>query len=261
MTGIIIGAILIVAGGLLAFIVSPRIKNKNTEIQFMKTTPIAEIKETLKANEAEGLSGYREYVELKGAAASDKPIKTPYSENEVAYYEAEIYQVFEEIENYTDQNGQRQQRINRTENRMSDQKSPGPIVLKDEASGEKAYIELAGRMQLDTLKTLDKFEPMNMMNQYSFFSSFRYNPAGTKTLGFRMIERTIPLDHPLYVLGDAYLANAKLMIEKPSDKKKPFIVSVKSENDLIRGNKAGATAALIGGIVVAVLGIVAIFLL
>ncbi len=253
MASIIIGAILIVLGVLLIFIVRTRIKNKNIEIQFMKTLPLSDIKTTLKENEEAGLTDYREYAEIKGMASSDSSIKAPYSETEVAYYDAQLYQVFEETETYKDENGTHQ-RVNRREDLMSNQKSPGPIVLED--GNEKAYIEVLDHgMQLDTVKTLDKFEPTNMMNQYGFFSSFHFNARGSRTLGFRMVEKTIPLKHPLYVLGDVYSQGGRLNISKPLDSKKPFIVSVKNEMDLIRGNKTGATVSLVGGIIAAAAGI------
>ncbi len=252
---IIIGVVLIALGGVLAFVVRRRIHNKNIEIQFMRTTTIPELGGTLKENEAQGLENYREYAELKGVASTDTPQKAPYSGQDVAYYDADIYQVFEEVETYRDDSGTHQ-RVNRREDLMSSQKSTGSLVLKDAESGDKAYIELSDHgMQLDTVKSFDRFEPMNMMNQYGFFSSFQFGQRGSRTLGFRMVEKTIPLNHSLYVLGDAYLQAGRLIIAKPADSKKPYIVSVRSEADLVRGNKRGATAALVFGIIVAVGGL------
>jgi len=74
---IIIGVVLVALGGVLAFVVRTRIKNKNIEIQFMKTTTISELMGTLKENEAQGLENYREYAELKGIVSSDNPQKAP----------------------------------------------------------------------------------------------------------------------------------------------------------------------------------------
>ena len=260
MATIIIGAIMAVGGALLSLLVSAKIKNKNVEIQYMQTTAIADLKKGLEENAASGLEGYREYAEMKGVASAEAPLKTPYAQKDVAYYDASIYQVFEETETYSDEHGTHQ-RVNRREDLMTNEKSPGYIVLKDEASGEKAYIEpVQHGLQLDTVKSLDKFEPMNMMGQYGFFNTFRYNQRGTRTLGFRMVENTIPLGQPIYVLGDAYLEGGRVKVAKPADKKKPFIVSVKNEADLIHGNKVGAAFALYGGIVLAAAGIlIAIF--
>lgn len=255
MTSFIIGGIFIVLGVLCSTYVRIRIKNKNVEIQYMKTTAIGELKKTMEQNAADGLEGYREYVELKGVAGSEFPQKTPYSEKEVAYYNADLYQVFEEMETYTDDKGTHQ-RVKRNESHMSNQKSSGPILLNDPQTGDSVCVELTQMgMQLDTVKSFDKFENNNMMHQYSFFNSYNYNPMGARTLGFRMTEMTIPLGQSLYVLGEAYTENERLYVGKPTDSKKPFIVSVKSETDLVQGNKSSANFALFGGIALAVIGV------
>lgn len=251
----IIGGVLAVLGVFIAIYVPRRIKNKNIEIQFAKTTTLDELKKALADNAAAGLEGYRQYAELKGTAGSAAPQKAPFSEQEVAYFNADLYQVYEENEQYTDEQGTHT-RMKRSESHMSNQKSYAPLLLQD-ASGGKATIELAeSGMQFDTCKTMDKFEPTATLQQYSFFGGFNYNPMGARTLGFRMVEQTIPMGQPLYVLGEAELAGDAITIRKPKDKKKPFIVSIKSEGDLVRSNKAGAVFALVGGIMLVAAGIV-----
>lgn len=252
---IFFGIALIIGGVLLSTIVTKKMKNKNVEIQFMKTTTVGELKKTLQENAAQGLTGYREYAEIKGLATSETLHKAPYSEKEVAYYDASIYQVFEEIETYEDKDGTHERTVKR-ENLMSSEKSPGPIVLFDETTSDNAYLEIRSQgMQLDTLATLDKFEPTDMMQQYNFFNQFIVRPMGSLTLGFRMVEKTIPLNHPLYVLGEAYLENSRLLVTKPSDDKKPYIVSTKSEDELVQSNKSGANMAFYCGILLAIAGI------
>lgn len=255
MASFIIGGILIAVGVFCSIYFPMRIKNKNIEIQFTQTTPISELIAILTENAKAGLEGYRHYVELKGQTDKDTLQKAPFSEKEVAYYNADLYQVFEETETFTDSTGSHQ-RLKKSESLMTNQKSTGSIALKDAQSGEKVYIDISqSGLQLDTLKTLDKFEPVNNIQKYSFFSSYRYNPMGARTLGFRMIENTIPLEQTLYVLGEACLVGARVNIEKPRDSKKPFIVSVKNEADIVQGNKTGAKVALVFGILLAVAGI------
>lgn len=255
MASFIIGGILIVVGVFCGMYFPMRIKNKNIEIQFAQTTPISELIAILTENAKAGLEGYRHYVELKGQTEKDTLQKTPFSEKEVAYYNADLYQVFEEMETYTDSTG-RHQRLKKSESLMTNQKSTGAIALKDAQSGEKVYIDISqSGLQLDTLKTLDNFEPVNNMQKYSFFGSIRYNPMGSRTLGFRMIENTIPLGQSLYVLGEACLVGSRVNIEKPRDSKKPFIVSVKNEAEIVQSNKTGAKVALVLGILLAVAGI------
>jgi len=256
MAAFIIGGILIVFGIILSLIIPMKMKNKNIEIRFMQTTSIGELKSILTDNAAAGLEGYRHYVELKGQADTDTPQKAPFSEKEVPYYDADLFQVYEETETYTDDKGNRHNRIVKKESLMSNQKSTGSIALKDGQSGDRVYIDVSqSGMELETVKTLDKFEPVNNLQQYSFFGSFRYNSMGARTLGFRMIEKTIPFGQTLYVLGEALLEGTKVNIGRPMDKKKPFIVSVRNETDIVQGNKTSSNFALVFGILLVVAGI------
>jgi len=251
----IIGGVLILGGAALSYFAPKKIKDRNIEIKFMKTTPLEELIAILKENAAAGLEGYRHFVELKGSADSDDPEKAPFSERKVAYYDADLFQVYEEKHTYTDDKGTHQQ-MKKRETLMSNQKSSGPIVLKDSQSIKKAYIDVSqSGIKLEALKTLDKFEPENNTKKYNFFSSFRYSNMGARTLGFRMVEKTIPVGQSLYVLGEAWLEGLKVKIGKPRDGKKPFIVSVKSETDIIQANNSSARVALIIGIVIAIAGV------
>ncbi len=255
MVPFIIGGILIVLGALLAIIVPRKMRDKNIEIKFMQTTPINELKEILSGNAAAGLDGYRHYVELKAIADADRPQKTPFSEKEVAYYSADLYQVLEETETIKTDKGT-EQRVNKRESLISNQKSTGSMALRDAQSQDRVYVDTAqSGLRLDTVKALDKFEPSGNMGQYSFFNKLQLKGStGARTIGYRMVENVIPLGQSLYVLGDALLEGAAVNIIRPQDKK-PFVVSTKGKDDIVRANKSGAKAAMVFGILIALGGI------
>lgn len=52
----------------------------------------------------------------------------------------------------------------------------------------------------------------------------------------------------LYVLGEAYYVGEELHIGTPSEENKPFLISTKSEDDLVKGYKSNAVFTLFGGI-------------
>ncbi len=251
----IIGSIMLVLGALLAILAPMKIKNKNIEIRFMQTTPVKELKEILEGNAAAGLEGYRHYVELKGKAGSEKPVKTPFSEKEVAYYDSNLYQVTEERQTPADKS-KTAQAVKKNETLMSNDKSSQPFYLKDTSCLQEVTIDISqAGSALEALKTFDRFEPSNNLGKYSFFTGNRYSVSGTGTLGFRMTEKTIPLGQNLYVLGEARLENNRIFLGKPVDKKKPFIVSVRDKSDIVSSNKSGANVALVFGILIAAAGI------
>jgi hypothetical protein len=93
------------------------------------------------------------------------------------------------------------------------------------------------------------------MRKYDFFSGLQFSNMGSKTLGFRMLEKTIPLGQQLYFLGEAWLEGNRIQLGKPGEKDKPFIASVRSEEDIVQSNIKNANIALIFGILIAIAGI------
>ncbi len=252
----IIGGLLILGGAALSFFVPRKIKARNIEIKFMKTTPIGELKALLEDSEKEGLHGYRHYVELKGSAGSDDPEKTPYSKRDVAYYQSYLYQVYQEVHTFRDDKGRTHRQLVRKEAQMGNQQSSNPITVNDRQTGDKVYLDVnQSGLKLETLKTLDRFEPVNNMRKYDFFSGFQFSNMGSKTLGFRMLEKTIPLGQQLYFLGEAWLEGNRIQLGKPGEKDKPFIASVRSEEDIVQTNVKNANIALVFGILIAIAGI------
>jgi len=255
MAGIIIGAIMLVLGALLAILVPIKIKNKNIEIRFMKTTPIDELKAILESNASAGLEGYRHYVELKGQASTQKTIKAPFSGREVAYYSADLYQVYEQKETVTDKTGTKQT-VKNNESLITNDKSSEPVVIKESSSGNEVLVDInQSGIQLDSLQSFNKFEPLANIKNYSYFNNYRYSEMGARTLGFKMVERTIPYGQKVYALGEASIDNGKIVMGRPKDSKLPFILSVRDKNDIVRANKSGANVALVFGILIAIGGI------
>lgn len=254
MAGFIIGTILVIGGALLSILVPVRVKNKNIDIKFMKKTSIDELKDVLAYNASAGLEGYRHYVELSGQADSETINKTPFSGNDVAYFNADIYAVSEVLETNSANKSARQTPI-KSETHINNQKSSSSIMLKDPNSKNNAYIDVDQQgLKIDTLKTFDKFEPQSNIASNGYFRNINYKAPSGRMLGFRMVENTIPKNQMLYVLGDALLSADRINILKPSDKK-PFIVSVKNKADIVRGNESSAKVALVFGIIIAIAGI------
>ena len=73
-----------------------------------------------------------------------------------------------------------------------------------------------------------------------------------------MTEKTIEANQYLYVIGEAFRVGNVIHIGKPMDNGKPFIVTTKSEEDLINSSKQKSLFMLIGGIVAIILGILLI---
>lgn len=257
---ILIPLLLIVGGFVAIFYLRPKTLNNITEIKFMQTKTISELNEMFKQMDLNGLGNdYREFVELKGTVKSDELVNTPFSNKKVVYCESKLSQVTESREEYRDSNGHINTRVNKHENVISNEKTSQEIYLNDNSSKEYVTLEINGTgCKLDIPKTFDRFEPKSNLNNYGYFKSFSWNRFGAETLGFKMTEKTINANQNLYVIGEAFKVGNEIHIGKPQDGKRPFIVSTKSEEDLVNKSTQRATFELIGGIVAIVIGIIVI---
>jgi len=253
--------IALIALGLVSiFYIRPKTKNNITEMKFMQTKTVAELRDMFSQMDAGGLGNqYREYVELKGGIVSDRLVTTPFSEREVAYCESSLSQVTEIRETYRDSDGNVRNRVRRDENIISDEKSAQTIAINDGSSKEDVVLEIqAAGCKLDIPETFDRFEHINDLRRYRYFNSFSFNRFGANTIGFKMTEKTIEANQYMYVIGEAFKVGDSLHIGRSSDSKKPFIVTTKSEEEFINSSSQKATFALIGGIVALIAGIAGI---
>lgn len=255
---IIIPIILIVIGLVAIFYLYPKTKNNVTEIKYLKTKTVSELEEMFKQMDENGLGNeYREFVELKGKIVSDNLVEAPFSNRKVAYCESKLAQVTEIREQYRDSNGSMRTRIRKHETVISNEKTSQEISLVDNSTNTQIVLELnAIGCELDIPKTFDRFEPRGNLSRYRYFNSFSWNRFGAETLGFKMTENTIEENQNLYVIGEAFKVGDSIHIGKPQDNKKPFIITTKSEEDLINNSNQKAMFSLIGGIIAIVIGII-----
>ncbi|MBR4621944.1 MAG: hypothetical protein IKO44_00255 [Ruminococcus sp.] len=261
---IIIGIILIIVG--VYFAVFQRAKKAGVamEIQATATSSVADAKEAIEAM-AEYNPDYREFVELKGTAVTHETVKTPYSGKAVAFYTAETLQVSETTQERRNSDGSRSMSTTKREDKLSDEESSADLILKD-ASGQEIVIETNGiANKLDLIKSFDQMDMTDPYANQAPFPSMRRryrrydirpNGAGYRILGYRKIESIIPLNASLYVLGEAYMNAGKLCIGPPKDSKKPFIVTTKTEDQMLQKTQSSQRSSLIGGSICAVLGVV-----
>lgn len=255
---IIMPLILIGLGAFAVFYLRPKTQNSVTEMKFMKTKTISELKEMFSQMDANGLGNeYREFVELKGTILSDNLVETPFSGRKVPYCESKLIQVTEVREQYRDSNGAMRTRVRKVENTISNEKTSQEISMIDSSTNEPVEVEINGvGCNADIQNSFDRFEPKNNLRNYRYFNSFSWNRFGAETLGFRMVEKTIEANQNLYVIGEAFKVGDKIHIGKPQDSKKPFIVTTKSEEDLINKSNLNAKIYLFGGIAAIVIGVI-----
>jgi len=229
--------------------------NRSLNIKYYDTAKVVDVVDIYKQLR-EGLGGnYRgNVVELSGSARSDSPLQAEHTGQAAVYYRARVIHEYEtlEIVREQDEEGNYYERevvVNHQET-VSDNERVTSFFL-DDGSGEQIRITLDGATK-HTVTTLDEYQP----EPPSHYNAYGIN--GTTT-GYRYIEEIIPLNAKLYVLGQAVEDSGELTVAKPSkDKDVEYIVSTKSEEELIKGAENSAKMSLYGTIALGIIGVVLI---
>lgn len=257
----IIVSLILIGGGLVsALYLRKKAKDSVLEMKYMQTKSISDLIDMFNQMDENGLGNdYREFVELKGNIVNNELVETPFSSRKVAYYEAKLSQVVENVSQYRDSNGNLRTKTSNSEIEISNETSSQEIYIKD-SSDKTVTVEInATGCNADIPKTLDKFERKDNLSKYRYFNSFSFNRYGSDTIGFKMEEKTINENQNIYVLGEAFKVGNDIHIGKPQDSKKPFIVTTKSEEDFINTSNKKSISYLIGGIIAIITGIIMLF--
>ncbi|PKQ69263.1 E3 ubiquitin ligase family protein [Raineya orbicola] len=240
--------------------------DKSLNIRYQQTTTAKNIWENYEDIVATvGQGHYTEVVEVKGIAKCNNPLLADHSEKPVVYYKAYIIHEYEVQEQERDNNGNTRWVTRRKSETISSNEQSVPFYI-DDGSGKTIAVNPA-LAEKHTTTTVDRFErelSQGYLNQHRNTSwgmqlmSFLNNVGtyGSRTLGYRLVEECIPVNARLYVYGEANDKDGELTISKPRDTNQHFIVSVKSEEELVQSAESSAKWSLIGAIALVVIGAV-----
>ncbi len=228
------GAILIVLG-IVFWVIRGKKAGKLNILEVNETSKANEIIENYKGMvESHGPGAFSIYGELKGKAVADTPEISEFSKKECVYYRSVVTREYEELITRTDSNGHTQKKWVKKSDTVSSHSNTSPDFAIEDETG-KIFVNPTGA-ELYTVKTFSKFEQgTDSKNGGLNISIGGFNISSgpsIRTIGFKYEEFSIPLNTNLYVIGDINDRSGKLTISKPKDKKSPFIVSTKSEDEL-----------------------------
>jgi hypothetical protein len=253
----VIGAIAIVAAPIMLLIRASQQK-KLGQIQGTETSTCAQLEETrAQVNSGVGAGSFIQRAEVKGVSECDQPLRAEFTGSACVAYSIKLEREYEEQKWETDSEGRRTQRTVRGSETLSSNERRAPFRLRDSTGAVKVVPDGAD-LVMET--SLSKFENSFAGDRFSV-GSFAFDlarsvlGAGRKTLGYRYEERIIPVGRDLYVLGEAADSTGDLVIRRSSTKGEKFIISVKSEEELVAGAQKAVTGLFIGSIVAAVIGV------
>ncbi len=254
----------LVAVGIALFVGYSLQGKKLYQMKSTETSKAGELRE-ISASVAKdiGAGSFNQITEIKGTVECDNPLISELAKADCVYYAMRITREYEETYWETDANGNRIQRTRRGGDTVAQNTRSVPFYVRDETGKIKVNPEGASFV---TEKAYSRFEPGEVNGGSLRIGGLIINLGGIsgstnrRTIGYRYEEDIIPLKRDVYVLGEAADSSGELCLQKPSQKGKKFIISIKSEEELIRGAKGAMTVLLILALVAGIGGITLFFL-
>ena len=265
MVAIVFGLVLAGVAVLLVFLA----KRAEKRVHYMKATDttkvgaIVELANQVASEMPDGLAlGFKDYVELKGKIVCDEPLQCEFSDARAAIVETQVVREYERREERRDPQGNLRTEWRRGSDTLSSNRREA-IFYIDDGTGR---LRVKPNKGVELVKIVERFEPASAMQsgfggqvtlslgRFQMSLGNGFDLSGSRTLGFRFIERILPIDKQAYALGEvAQTEDEGLVLRAPTDddKKKTFIVSVRSEEDIVGSSQKSARILKIVAIVLA----------
>ena len=258
--GALIGGAVVAVVGVILWIMKGKKEGQAGAMELADTSTVAAVKENFESISGSlGSGSFTHFVELKGKAHADSPLTSELAKEAVIYYKSTIVHKYERLEQKKDSNGRiTNDWVKRTETVQDNEQWAEGWGVQDDSG----FIAIdAAKAKLDTEKLLSKFEkgdnPQSGLNVN--LGGLNLNIGGGKndyrSIGYEYTEYGIKMGTDLYVLGDANDRDGILRVSKPKEKGQPFIVSTKSEDELVAGLGSSAKGLKIGAYVCWGLGV------
>ncbi len=206
-----------------------------------------------------GAGSFAETCEISGTAECAQPLRAEVSGTPCIYYSMRVERQYEET---VKDNGQ--ERTQRGSETVASNQQHAEFALRD-ASGAVAVA--AEGAEFDGAKTLERFEPVSggggsglSLSVGSFSITLPAVQVGRRTIGHKIVEHHVPVGARLYVMAEAADREGEVVLRRPKDG--PFIVSMRSKDELVSGARGQAKwmravgmTAIVGGAVLTAVGL------
>jgi len=258
----IIAAILFVIAGLLVFFMR---KNMD-KIYHMKATEtstvgqLEEMAQSVRADMGEGPSHWNEQVELKGKVVSEHPLFGQFTKRPAVVVKTKIVREYEEFKESRNSEGKITRRWVKRSDTLHDDTRETSFTI-DDGSGRLHVSPSGAEYTLETV--VNRFEPPGAMERGSTISFGGFSlsvgnmsfGSSRRLLGYRIRESILPVGSDIYALGEVRDGTDGLTLNDSSDKEKPFILSVKSEEELLQQYEKTANMQKYGAMGLAVISV------
>lgn len=262
--GILIGGVVLAVVGVILWIVKGKKEGKSATLELTDTSKVSGVMETyesLKVTVGDG--NFTHFCELKGKAHADSPLKSELAGVDCVYYSSKVIRKYEQREWRKDSQGNKRQQWVKKSDTVSDnvQWANGWGVKDD--TGFIAIDPAKAELHAEQVhSSFEKGEPGANSALSVKIGGFSLGIGSSnpdyRLIGYEQKEMAIKMGTDLYVLGDANDREGRLQVSKPKEKGQPFIVSTKSEDELVSGIGSSIKGLKIGAFVCWGLGAVAV---
>lgn len=230
----IIGFILI-GIGIVLFFVQKSQRNKAFSIRTARTAKVAELAQMSQAIAQEiGGGDWRDYVKVTGTIECEHPIISQLKQEPCVYYKMEVKREYEETVTRKDEEGKTYQETQRGSEVISSHKQSTPFQLNDQTG----YVSVnPDGADIEVIKILDEFRQEQSRGGLLSFGQFSLalgneTFGGRRTLGYHYSESILPLRRRALVVGTVSDSGGELTLQKPTDGKQKFIITLKTAEEL-----------------------------
>ncbi|MBJ7330066.1 MAG: E3 ubiquitin ligase family protein [Solirubrobacteraceae bacterium] len=251
---LIAGAVLLVAA-IAAWFYARHERKKERRAVATETVTCADASALAKSVADEvGGGNFHQRCEIVGAAtAVDGGVeKAPESGVEAVWHRTTVTHKYWEMESSTTDGKTTRRRVEREET-VSDETSEVPFAVTD-ATGSVRVVPSAADIDRPE-QVADRFERGESMDSGGILGALLRSGSDSGTVGFQHEEWAIRPGTQLYVQGELSDRDGELTFDEPKDKGS-FLVSTRSEEELVAGHRRNARFATIAWVVALVLGIV-----
>ena len=251
----VVGVILLAVAGILLWIRRTQ-EARLAAIARTETSTARGLAELAKGvrDELGGEPSFRQTSEVTGLVRSDSPLTSEAAGQPCVYYATSVTREYEETYwewEGAEPNRQQVQRTRTGSQTVASNSQRVDFWVEDATGRVRVHPD---RADVETIKVVDRFDPAPPPDLGLLFGQLA-GGAG-RTLGYHTTESLLPLDRQVYVLGEAVDSADGLVIRAPSEGGKPFIVSLRSEEELVGSARSATRGLLIGSIACGVAGVV-----
>lgn len=209
------------------------------KIAHIVNTPTSQIRHLL-----EGRFKRETMIEVKGILTIDKSLISPYTKRECVYFHSQEIDKIERISYKSSGRGSKKTRsiiYNTTAERKSYQK----FYIEDFTG----RIEVCpSSFEIEGKKVLDREIPRPGAS--SAFWGIIFRPCGDKIIADITRESILPLRQKAYIIGHYYIGNDGPYIGGSPDKAKTSLISVKTEEEILKQLRLKSYLYLLGSLLI-----------